>query len=314
MLSSSKIALLCVSVALAVPACTLALGDFDPASTSAGSGGSASIGVTTGVNTTSGMGGMGGVVSTSTGHSSVSSGGTGGDPATGSMAASGSGAGSSSAGVGGSSGSSAASSAASSTGSGSTCNPVCPMTTDPCQLTMCIAGTCVTQQLADGTSCPGGSCFGGMCSPSSTSSSMGSGGVVCFSDGACAGMNSACTTGKCVNQQCKPAYAANGSPGGQQTDGDCKKSVCNGSGGIQVVNDDTDVPMNFNPCTAGTCNNGVGTFKPANIGLPCGAMSGFTCNGAGMCVPPGGSSGSGNPMDGGVNPVDGGIGLDGGLP
>jgi hypothetical protein len=62
--------------------------------------------------------------------------------------------------------------------------------------------------------------------------------------------------------------------------GDCRRGRCSG-GTCDQVNDDSDVPVDGNPCTADVCTNGVRSNPPSPPGTIC--PSGV-CNGTGQCV------------------------------
>ena len=88
-----------------------------------------------------------------------------------------------------------------------------------------------------------------------------------------------CTTSTGVCATVQHAPSGQGDPGGQ-TGGDCKKIVCNGSGGVATIEDDTDVPTSSNPCEEGACSDGNADDRRR---LPAGTVCGVgaTCDGVG---------------------------------
>jgi len=117
--------------------------------------------------------------------------------------------------------------------------------------------------------------------------------LTCDGHGVCAGCSAdpdcgpptACSLATCDlgTGLCSPNYvpSGQGDPGGQ-TDGDCKKLVCNGSGGTQSIDDDTDVPSDGNACTADACAGGVASHTLLPLGTSCG--TGLVCDAVGACV------------------------------
>ena len=66
-----------------------------------------------------------------------------------------------------------------------------------------------------------------------------------------------------------------------QMAGDCKKNVCNGTGGIVPVTDSNDVPVDNNDCTIDICNNDTPSNTPRGAGAPC---NGGICTASSACV------------------------------
>ncbi len=67
-----------------------------------------------------------------------------------------------------------------------------------------------------------------------------------------------------------------------QTPRDCKKNVCNGQGGVTIVNDDLDLPVDSNACTFDVCTAGTPTNPNVTAGNSCGNNT--ICDGQGACV------------------------------
>src|SRR5688572_911931 len=149
---------------------------------------------------------------------------------------------------------------------------------------------------ACGRACaPGQTCAAGQCTGGSTTQPVcGDGraegseicdgadlkGATCQSLGflggnlACAG-NCTYDTSACTSPSCTTAADCPQGPAG-----DCQKAVCD-SGTCGFVADDTDTPVDSNPCTTGTCTAGV----PSQVSVAAGAAcAGGVCNGQGACV------------------------------
>ena len=118
-----------------------------------------------------------------------------------------------------------------------------------------------------------------------------SGGDVCNGAGACVeclvadtcpGQNDECQSRTCDGGKCGMSYQPSGKPVSLQPAGDCKTSVCNGSGGLTTVADNSDVHDDGNPCTSDSCNNGAPTYKPVAQGTSCGPNK--QCDSGGNCV------------------------------
>ncbi|MBA2469401.1 MAG: hypothetical protein H0V37_08345, partial [Chloroflexia bacterium] len=75
-----------------------------------------------------------------------------------------------------------------------------------------------------------------------------------------------------------------GTPTSQQTAGDCRKNVCDGSGAVTSVPDDADRPEDNNGCTTDSCLNGVPSHTPKLEGTACGDGGGAVCDATGTCV------------------------------
>jgi hypothetical protein len=144
---------------------------------------------------------------------------------------------------------------------------------------------------ADGTPCTSHTCAGGNPAHAPTQAGSpcgdsfkcdGSGSCLgCLVDADC-GANGPCATYACANGSCQATYVPNGQgdPGGQ-VGGDCKKKVCDGSGGATAIPDDGDIPDDGNSCTTDTCSNGVPSNTP-QVGMACGNDG--KCDGSGQCV------------------------------
>jgi hypothetical protein len=142
----------------------------------------------------------------------------------------------------------------------------------------------------DGNPCTDDLCTGGV--PSHTVLVGHACGVsgVCSAAGACVGCNAPsdcgtddfCKKWTCDSNTCGLSFTAGGTllPSGQ-TDKDCKKKVCDGSGGIQTVDDPNDLPIDGNECTLDQCSGSTPQNPFVNPNTAC---SSGVCDGAGACV------------------------------
>lgn len=143
----------------------------------------------------------------------------------------------------------------------------------------------------DGNACTDDRCENGVPSkaPSASGSPCGAG-LTCDGTGQCTGCTAAeqcgadtpCLALRCEDSICVFDYVpeGQGDPGGQLA-GDCHKTTCNGSGGTKAVVDDSDIPVDGNPCTTDLCSGGLPSNPNAASGAPCGGN--FTCDGQGTC-------------------------------
>jgi hypothetical protein len=106
----------------------------------------------------------------------------------------------------------------------------------------------------------------------------------CTEDNMCNGTNP-CVTGSCnaATNECEFVDLDN-VPSPNEADGDCQITLC--VVGMETsINNDTDVPIDGNPCTADLCNQGVPSNPDEPIGLGCsGAGDVQVCDGGGACV------------------------------
>lgn len=158
-----------------------------------------------------------------------------------------------------------------------------------------------TESVADDTDLPndGRTCTRDLCTngvPSHPPAQSGTpcaddGGTLCDSSGACRqclvasdcpGADTECRARTCVNGVCGAAFADAGIAVTSQTAGDCRRSVCDGAGGVTAANDDADLPNDNNACTANACDGGAAWYPPLDAGISCGTSS--VCNAVGQCV------------------------------
>jgi hypothetical protein len=159
------------------------------------------------------------------------------------------------------------------------------------------AGTIAAGATGCGTSAA--STGGGGAATTSTTSTGGTGGAggsapVCKAGVAqcvaitdCPPTQNECVDTTCVKGCCGTMDVAAMTPTATQTPGDCEEVVCDGMGGTQMMEDDTDVPDDMNPCIADSCSMGSPVRTPvagactANGGAVCGDPAGMN---AGNCV------------------------------
>src|SRR5205085_2665613 len=93
----------------------------------------------------------------------------------------------------------------------------------------------------------------------------------------CAGSDSECRARACINGTCGAAFADAGTPTTAQSSGDCRRSVCDGDGGVTTGPDNLDLPNDNNACTANACDAGAPWYPPLDTDLP--ADDGNPCTG-----------------------------------
>ncbi len=113
----------------------------------------------------------------------------------------------------------------------------------------------------------------------------GSGGVAdeCGSPSDC-GEDTECAFHTCSDGKCGVMPTPLGTPAGVQTDGNCKKYVCDGEGGYVDQTDDTDVPEGQTQCASQGCSSGTPFVSYKAPGAPCDDNGGAMCDGTGLCV------------------------------
>ena len=106
----------------------------------------------------------------------------------------------------------------------------------------------------------------------------------CLTPMDCPGMDTECVVLTCRDGRCGEGFVAYGTPTTTQVAGDCKRSVCDGTGDEELIEDDDNVPADGNPCTQALCAFGVPENPPVPVGTACDAGGGSVCDGAGHCV------------------------------
>ncbi|MFT3775423.1 MAG: hypothetical protein QM820_59510 [Minicystis sp.] len=148
--------------------------------------------------------------------------------------------------------------------------------------------TTTTSSTSSGTG--GGRGTGGATSSSSSSTSSGlscDAGITCAQATECPDPQNECVTRTCDTGCCGTGFVTALTPVSTQTKGNCQKEVCDGSGSLASLVDDTDVPPDQDACNAGGCANGVKKQTPQ--AATCGFGGGKVCGdpsgaAAGQCV------------------------------
>ena len=184
--------------------------------------------------------------------------------------------------------------------------PILAQQPGDCRLAVC-DGAGAPTTIADDTDKPvdGNDCTNDLCTngtPSHNNAAVGtpcgsSHALQCNGSGQCAGCANAAECGSDVScmswicdvpsQLCSQSYTLAGTPlpPAEQTPGDCLVRQCNGSGGIQVVADDADLPpADSYQCTDDICVSGSPQHPFSQIDTPCAEGGGSVCDGNGLCV------------------------------
>ncbi|MDI1476094.1 hypothetical protein [Polyangium sp. y55x31] len=152
-----------------------------------------------------------------------------------------------------------------------------PDDNEPCTNDACTAGTPSNEHKPDGGACQRGNetgtCEMGVCQ------------ITCDAENPCDDGN------PCTDDFCNIATSTcvftniDGlpTPGATQPPGDCKQKICVAGKDTDVI-DDTDVPVDVNPCTDNVCMNGAASNPPTSSGTPCTPEDTDVCDGAANCV------------------------------
>ncbi len=163
-----------------------------------------------------------------------------------------------------------------------------PTSTNPCLIEGCAMGSPTQSNAAAGAACTdpnGGNPDGGVPDGGAGSGTLcdGNGSCVeCLVATSCPGMDTECQTRTCVNDACGFKYDPSGTLVSTQTPGNCQKNVCNGTGAIISVADDTNIPTDGTVCDVASCKAGMPVLTPAAAGTACGTMK--VCNATGSCT------------------------------
>jgi hypothetical protein len=121
----------------------------------------------------------------------------------------------------------------------------------------------------------------------STTAACPSSKTACMAPTDCPPTQNECVDATCTAGCCGTSDLAAMTPTASQTPGDCMQIVCDGMGGTLMIDDDTNVDDEMNPCVADTCSMGTPVNTPiagpctTNGGMVCGDPSGMN---AGQCV------------------------------
>jgi hypothetical protein len=150
-----------------------------------------------------------------------------------------------------------------------------PSTANPCLGNACGSdGTPSNPPLPSGTACSQGN--GIKCDGAGTC-------VACLAVSDCSGSDTTCQHRTCVNGSCGVSNSPFGTLVTVAPAGDCHRDVCDGSGGVQPVVDDNDLPASTNQCVQNVCTGGVPSNPPQAAGVACN-QGGLLCDGNGTCV------------------------------
>jgi len=106
----------------------------------------------------------------------------------------------------------------------------------------------------------------------------------CCSPGDCPETANECVQRTCTGGACGTKFVGEGVPVSTQTAKDCQLNVCDGSGGIVAVAQDTDTPDDAKACTIDKCQAGVPKNTNTPAGQACAEDGGKKCDGSGACV------------------------------
>ncbi len=112
----------------------------------------------------------------------------------------------------------------------------------------------------------------------------GGGAVACSDASGCSGATTACGHPTCVAGQCGVAYAQANTV---VTDavGNCHKSVCDGAGTVVSAIDNSDLPVDGNPCTSDLCSAGSASNPRLAAGTICSSDGASVCDTTASCKP-----------------------------
>jgi hypothetical protein len=111
--------------------------------------------------------------------------------------------------------------------------------------------------------------------------------VECILPTDCPGNDDECTSRTCdYSNMCGTSNALFGTIPTTQLPGDCKKIICSGDGGTDLLVANTDVPNDNRQCTQDLCTNGVPSNIPEMPGTPCTEDGGTVCDSTGNCIVP----------------------------
>lgn len=111
----------------------------------------------------------------------------------------------------------------------------------------------------------------------SSSDASSSSGMACTSPSMCPGMDDECGTRTCNDGGCGLTAEMEGKALAEQTAGDCKKNVCNGSGSTTVQADAADPPDDGKECTTDSCVGNEPMSVAKTNKTPCTQAGGKMC-------------------------------------
>lgn len=116
---------------------------------------------------------------------------------------------------------------------------------------------------------------------------MGGGGgpVGCVIIEDCPPASGPCEEAACTNGVCGYTQLPDKTPIANQTLGDCKRVVCDGTGNTVTENDEFDIFEDGAECTIEICEAGSPSSILIGFGAPCSQNGGDLCDGNGVCIP-----------------------------
>lgn len=106
-------------------------------------------------------------------------------------------------------------------------------------------------------------------------------GPECTSAADCPAPANECITRTCTSGKCGTNNVAVNTVTTKQTAGDCHSNQCDGKGAVVPVIDNTDVPVDNNPCTDDVCTAGAPSNPLKVVGTGCGGVK--KCDASGVC-------------------------------
>lgn len=146
---------------------------------------------------------------------------------------------------------------------------------DSCTTNSCVGGVAMSAPTNSGAPCTGPNGLTGVCNE------MGKACVECFADIHCPVPADVCDGRACVANKCTVTDLSGMEIPSKA--GDCRKTVCSAMGIPAEQIDNTDVPVDGNPCTNDVCMGGNPSNPSTMSGVSCGG-GGQTCDGMGQCI------------------------------
>lgn len=172
-------------------------------------------------------------------------------------------------------------------GTAADCDDGNACTTDVCQAAVCSntpIPDCMSPVCGDGIVQAGEACDdGNVVSGDGCNSSCQSEG--CNSAVDCPGMDTDCQFRTCSAGVCGFSFSAAGTVTASQTAGDCKQTICDGTGNVVNASNNADLPADDgNQCTTEVCIAGNPNSQNLPYGTACSQSGGVICDGSGTCI------------------------------
>ncbi|MEZ4295154.1 MAG: hypothetical protein R3B70_09260 [Polyangiaceae bacterium] len=98
------------------------------------------------------------------------------------------------------------------------------------------------------------------------------------------GVDTECGQFTCEMGVCGTIHKRQGVPLAAQTTGDCRVAQCDGNGGVEMAEDNADLPVDDSTCTEDLCTAGLPSNPPLAPYTACSEGDGVLCDGSGACV------------------------------